>query len=285
MNAAIIHADSIAVSFGKRVALDGVDLLQQGGIVTVLGPNGAGKSTLLRCLATVLEPDRGALSIDGLDPRREHERTEIRRRLGYLPQHAVWNDQSTAYDALDYFAVLRELRDDRQRRRRVFEVLDRVGLRDRAGTRIGELSGGMRSRLGIAQALLGSPSLLVLDEPAAGLDPEERLRLRAVLAERRASTTTIVSTHLTDEAAVSDVVIVLDAGRVAFTGVPAALAGLATGNVWLQRGLPAPDVLASWRLVDGTYRCLGAPPAGATPVPPSIEEGYLIVRSRSSASV
>jgi ABC-2 type transport system ATP-binding protein len=146
MTPAHVRVDGVRKRYGGRQVLDGVHVLEQGGLVTVLGPNGAGKTTLLRLLATVLDADQGDVAIDGLDPRHEHERIEIRRRLGYLPQSDGLIAGSTAFDVVDYVAVLKGQRDDRQRRRAVFDVLDRVGLRDRAGERVERLSGGMRRR-------------------------------------------------------------------------------------------------------------------------------------------
>jgi ABC-2 type transport system ATP-binding protein len=274
-----VRADAVEKRFRGRQVLSGVHLMEQGGLITVLGSNGAGKTTLLRCLATVIAPDAGGVTVDGLDPRHETERIEIRRRLGYLPQADGLVAGSTAFDAVDYLAVLKGHGDDRRRRRAVFEVLDRVGLIDRAGERVERLSGGMRRRLGLAQALLGSPTLLLLDEPASGLDPDERLRLREILTERRRTTTMFVSTHLIDEAAISDTVLVLVDGAVRFAGSPERLASLAHGRCWVQADLPPPCVRASWRLADGSYRCLGAAPPGAGLVTPTIEDGYLTVHA------
>jgi len=276
--AAHLHVDSVCKRYGDRVALDQVDVLAQGGLLAVLGPNGAGKSTLLRCIATVLHPDSGLVAIDGLDPSRESERIEVRRRLGYAPQEAGFDPRVRVFDALDLVAVLKGISEDRRRRRLVFDVLDRVGLHERAGDKVGDLSGGMRRRLVLAQALIGSPSLLVLDEPGAGLDPDERLRLREILAERRRTTTVLVATHLTDEAAISDTVLVLAGNTIRFAGTPARLAERASGTVWVQDGFPPPGVRASWQQADGRHRCLGSPPHGAELVDPSLEEGYLVVQ-------
>lgn len=283
MTATHLFVDSVGKAFGPRTALSDVTLLAQGGITAVLGPNGCGKSTLLRAIATVIVPDAGTITIDGLDPRREQERIEARRRLGYAPQEAGFDDRLRVFDAVDYVGVLKGLDETRRRRRSVFEALDRVGLASRVGERVGELSGGMKRRLVLAQALLGSPSLLVFDEPGAGLDPDERLRLRAVLAERRRTTTVLLATHLTDEAAVADTVIVLGAGSVQFAGTPAQLAAHAAGRVWRQQGFPAPGVRASWQQADGGHRCLGHPPPGAEIVVPTLEEGYLVVQDRVAA--
>ncbi len=284
MTAAHIVASGLGKRYGDQVALDGIDLLEQGGLITLLGPNGAGKSTLLRCLATVVTPDDGSLMIDGLDPRREPERIEIRRRLGYMPQDIGLIAGSRVFDAVEYIAVLKDHREDRRRRRAVSDVLDRVGLRDVAGERVDRLSGGMRRRVGVAQALLGSPTLMVLDEPSAGLDPDERMRLREIITERRRSTTVFVSTHMTDEAAISDTVLVIAGGSIRFAGSPGRLAALAAGRTWVQTDLPPPDVRASWRLVDGRHRCLGQPPAYAELVEPTLEDGYLLVRTAASPS-
>jgi ABC-2 type transport system ATP-binding protein len=262
--------------FGALDALRGVDLALEGGLVTVLGPNGSGKTTLLRCLATVSTVDSGSILIDGLDPRHESDRIEIRRRLGYLPQAPGMARSARVFDVLDYIAVLKRHDDERARRHLVYDALDQVGLAGRAGDRVADLSGGMVQRLGLAQAILATPTLLLLDEPAAGLDPDERFRLREIVSQRRQRATVIVSTHLTDEAAVGDTVLVLLDGRLRFVGSPARLAETAHGRAWIQSAPPV-GVRASWQLADGRHRCLGEPPAGAELVAPTLEDGYLLL--------
>ncbi len=261
-------------------ALAGVDLAIQGGLLTLLGPNGAGKTTLLRCIGTVLATDGGSLLIDGLDPRHEADRIEIRRRLGYLPQEPGLAGSARLLDVVDYVAVLKGLTDHRRRRSAVFDALDRVGLADRPATRIQDLSGGMRRRAGLAQALLDEPTLLLLDEPAAGLDPDERFRLREIISERRHQATVLQSTHLTEEASVSDMVLVMASGRIVFVGSPERLARTAAGRAWVQDTDPSrqrgPGLRAFWRRADGRYRCLGQPPPGAALVDPTLEDGYLL---------
>lgn len=278
-----VFAFGIGKSFDDRSALSGVDLAIKGGLVTVLGPNGSGKTTLLRCLATVIAPDDGKLLIDGLDPRHESDRIEIRRRLGYMPQEQRLAKSARVFDLLDYMAVLKDNTDERSRRHQAFDVLERVGLADRVNDRLGDLSGGMRQRLGVAQALLGSPTLLILDEPAAGLDPDERFRLREVIAQRRIRSTIIVSTHLTTEAVVSDSVLVMADGRVVFNGAPQRLAEVAEGRAWVQSSEPI-GVRASWQQADGSHRCLGDPPPGAELIDPTLEDGYLLLQTPKVAT-
>lgn len=271
-----VLAFGLAKSFGGTAVLDGVDCSIQGGLTAVLGPNGAGKSTLLRCLATVLAPDAGSLLIDGLDPRFESDRIEVRRRLGYLPQAHGIEGRSRVFDALDYLAVLKQCGDERQRRHMVYDALERVGLADRVAEHVEDLSGGMRQRLGLAQALLAAPTLMILDEPASGLDPDERFRLREIVAERRARSTVVMSTHLTDEVLHCDTVIVLNGGTIRFVGSPSKLAAVAAGRTWRAPVKPS-AVRASWLQADGQYRCLGTPPPGAELVSSTVEDGYLLL--------
>ncbi|MEM7322292.1 MAG: ATP-binding cassette domain-containing protein [Actinomycetota bacterium] len=276
MRPAEVLAFGLARRFGETEALRAVDLALQGGLITLLGPNGSGKTTLLRCLATVTGPDDGSILIDGLDPRHESDRIEIRRRVGYQPQLPGLTPSSRVFDVLDYVAILKGHRDTRARRHAVYDALELVGLADRATDRVADLSGGMRQRLALAQATYGTPTLLLLDEPAAGLDPDERIRFREIVAERRHRATVIVSTHLTDEAAIGDRVLVLLNGRLSYVGSPDSLARSAEGRTWVQDREPA-GARASWRLADGRYRCLGQPPPGAAFVPPTLEDGYLLL--------
>ena len=178
---------------------------------------------------------------------------------------------------LDYVAILKELVDTDLRRDEVVRVIDEVGLRPYADRKIRKLSGGMRRRVAIAQALLGRPELLVLDEPTAGLDPEQRLRFREVVsavAERHA---VVLSTHQTDDvAALCDQVVVLHEGRVRFAGSATALAALADSRVW-RTDRPEPGAVVSWRDGTGRHRHLGTPPAGAQLVEATLEDGYLLL--------
>jgi ABC-2 type transport system ATP-binding protein len=276
LTAELITEDLIK-GYGATRAVDGVSLSAGRGVVGLLGPNGAGKTTLLRMLATVLAPDSGRLSLLGLDPAKPGERLEIRRRLGYLPQTPGLYPGFTPFDLVDYVAVLKEHTDRTWRREETRRVLEAVGLADVMHKRIRSLSGGMRQRVALAAAMLGSPDLLVLDEPAAGLDPEQRLRLRSLLSQ---SPTVVMSTHdVSEVAALCQVVYVMFSGRVRFAGTPAELAGLAEGRVW-EDDRPDPRAIRSWVTATGAFRHLGEPPAGAAVVDPTLDDGYLLLSRR-----
>ncbi len=278
MTAPPIQLSGVSRSFRGTSALTGLDLEATPGIIGLLGPNGAGKTTLLRILATVLSADSGSVRILGRDPSDGTERTEIRRRLGYLPQELAYPRGFTAYRFIDYMAVLKEIGDPKARRAEVRRVLEDVSLADRSAKRVRTLSGGQRRRVGLAQALLGSPELLVLDEPTTGLDPEQRVSLRNVLAERGRASTVVIATHQTEDvAALCEHVIVLDKGSSSFQGTVSALVAEAQGRVWLA---DAADRRAqvSWRTATGRYRNLGVAPPGAELVEPTLEDAYLLLR-------
>ncbi len=279
MTEASIRLRNLGRSFRGVPALDGLDLDLYPGVVGLLGPNGAGKTTLLRILATVLGPDRGSVDILGRNPADGSQRTDVRRRLGYLPQELGYPRGFTAYGFVDYMAVLKEIDDPEVRRSEVRRALADVGLGDRAATRIRNLSGGQRRRVGLAQALLGSPELLVLDEPTTGLDPEQRVSLRQVLAETGRGATVVIATHQTEDvAALCERVIVLDGGSVRFTGTVRELVSRAEGRVWLADAAD-PRALVSWRTATGRYRNLGEqPPPGAQPAEATLEDAYLLLR-------
>jgi ABC-2 type transport system ATP-binding protein len=284
VSTAVVRAEGLSRRYGATRALAGVDIALERGITGLLGPNGAGKTTLLSILATVNEPDAGRVSAFGLDPGQAAERVEIRRRLGYLPQELGYHRHFTVAAFLDYVAILKEITDRRRRAEEVARVLAAVGLEDRARSRIRALSGGMRQRLGIAQALLGAPDLLILDEPTAGLDPEQRLRFRELLSGLPGDPVTVLSTHQADDiAAICPQVIVLLKGRVQFAGTPAELAATAAGRVWAA-GERDDHAHLSWRGGDNRWRHIGDhPPTGAELVSPTVEDGYLMLSHAAGA--
>jgi len=277
-----VSISGLSKRFGPTVALDGVDASFAPGVNGLLGPNGAGKTTMLRILATVLPADRGQLKVLGVDPTTADGRLAVRRRLGYLPQEPGYHRHFSAFDFVDYVAILKEWVDRKARHDEVRRVLTLVGLDPVMHKRIRQLSGGMRRRVGIAQALIGRPDLLVLDEPTAGLDPEQRLRFRELLGTDVAGSTALLSTHQTDDvAALCQHVIVLLGGRIRFTGTPSGLAALATDRVWLASERDARAELA-WVTGEGRIRHIGEPPAGAHLVEPTVEDGYLVLAGRDT---
>ena len=272
-----IELTELRKRFGSKDVVDGLSLEIGPGVTGLLGPNGAGKTTLMRMLATVLAPTSGSMRLLGRDPDDPAERTDLRRRLGYMPQEPGFHRQFTAFEFVDYVAILKEMTDTKARHREVRRVLEAVGLADVSGRRIRKLSGGMRKRVALAQALLGDPRLLVLDEPASALDPEQRMRFRALASELGEGRVVLVSTHQTEDvAALCQRVIVLRDGRAAFDGTPAQLSGLARDRVWIDDRRD-PRAQLSWRTAEGTHRHVGDPPARARLVDPTIEDGYLLL--------
>jgi ABC-2 type transport system ATP-binding protein len=267
----------LRMTFGRTRALDGVTFDLEPGVTGLLGPNGAGKTTLLRVLATVSAPDDGAVQALGLDPRDPDQRLDLRGRLGYMPQEPGFHARFTAFEFVDYVAILKELHQRHARHEEVRRVLDLVGLGALRGKRIKALSGGMRRRIALAQALLGDPDLLLLDEPTAGLDPEQRLRFRELVGRFGEGRTVLLSTHQTEDVvALCQQVLVLHHGLLRFAGTPLELAGLARGHVWHSPGRD-PGALAAWRTGSGQHRNIGNPPPGSDLLEPTLEDGYLLL--------
>lgn len=277
MTGPTLTLDRVTQRYGNQPALHLDPLVIEGGATAVLGPNGSGKSTLLRLAATVTTPSSGALRIAGHDPGDPVARTAIRRRLGYVAQHDGLPPRMRVQEYCDYVGALKEIRSARLRRRWTAWTLERVGLTAQADDRIRTLSGGMRRRLSIAQALLAGPDFLVLDEPLTSLDAEHRSDVTRLLVELSHDATVLVATHHADElAAVCHRVLVLDDGALVFDGPPAALAGRAVGHVWES---DRPDPAAVCRAVGpDRFRCVAARiPPGAAPAEPSVADGYLAV--------
>jgi len=229
MHAWQVHAEELRVRAGRRMAVDGLDLAMGSGVHGLLGPNGAGKTTLVRALATVLRPAGGTLSLLGRTVNGRIDLRDLRRQIGYLPQEFGFYRRFTVREFVEYFAWLKEVPAG-ERPGAVQRAIERVGLTDRADHRMKTLSGGMRRRVGIAQAIVNDPKILLLDEPTAGLDPDQRRQFRALLRELGTDTCVLVATHLVEHvAAACTDVILIDEGRLVFQGVPADLAA-AGGN-------------------------------------------------------
>jgi ABC-2 type transport system ATP-binding protein len=282
MLTASISLRAVGRSFGATRALADVDLDLKPGVTGLLGPNGAGKTTLLRLLATALPATQGQVSVLGLDPEVPAQRTGIRRQLGYQPQEVGFPRGFTAFAFVDYIALLKEWTQPAARHAEVRRVLGLVGLSDLGAKRIRAMSGGQRRRVALAQALLGSPPVLILDEPTTGVDPEQRVTLRTVLAEIARTSVVVLSTHQTEDvAALCERVIVLDQGRVRYDGQVTDLTGQAAGRVWLADE-PDPAATVSWRTGTGRYRNVGTCARdGVEHVEPSLEDAYLLLRGGS----
>jgi len=244
-----IELTDVTRTFGRNRAVDGVTLEVGPGVFGLLGPNGAGKTSLLRMLATVLPPSSGTVRLLGRDPAGAAAKTEIRRRLGYLPQNLGYYPSFTVAEFVEYFALLKEMPSG-QVPKAVAAAIERVDLGSKARSRLRTLSGGMLRRVGIAQAIVNDPELLLFDEPTAGLDPEQRVGFRALMRDLGQQATVVVSTHLVEDvgAACSEVALMAD-GRVVFRGAPEELtaqgAGHEVGDSPLERGYSA--VLAASR--------------------------------------
>ncbi len=265
-------------------ALKNVSLTIPTGMFGLLGPNGAGKSTLMRTIATLQDPDSGSIRLGDIDVLADKQ--AARQVLGYLPQEFGVYPKEPALTLLDHFAILKGIVDAKQRREVVEALLRQVNLWDVRGYKLGGFSGGMRQRFGIAQALLGDPKLIIVDEPTAGLDPEERNRFLNLLAEIGEHIVVILSTHIVED--VTDLcqnMAIISRGEVLLTGQPhEALASL-DGRVWRKSvskqelaQLQAAHTVLSSRLVAGQpvihVLADSRPDAGFEPIAPNLEDVY-----------
>src|SRR4051812_24213544 len=238
-------------------ALDNVNLTIAPGMFGLLGPNGAGKSTLMRTLATLQEADSGSATLDGMDLLKD--KNGVRRILGYLPQEFGVYPKVTAAEMLDHFARLKGLSDSKSRKATVDALLERVNLAKVRKQKLGGFSGGMRQRFGIAQALIGNPRLIIVDEPTAGLDPEERVRFHNLLADIGRDVIVILSTHIVDDVAdLCPSFAVISKGRVLLAGEPLAQVRKLRGLIWRRvvareelEGVQATMPVISTRLQSG----------------------------------
>lgn len=268
-------------------ALKGISLDVPPGMFGLLGRNGAGKSTLMRILATLQEPDEGTIHLGELDVIRQKER--VRETLGYLPQSFGFHPRVRAERLLDHFAVLKGLVDAESRREVVEALLRRTNLWDVRGQRVGTFSGGMRQRLGVAIALLGNPKLIIVDEPTAGLDPEERVRFLNLLSEIGEASAVILSTHIVEDVEeLCSNLAIIDRGEILLAGSPAHVIAELRGRIWrrsvTREELPALEqqhaVISTKLLAGQTIAHVYAetsPGAGFEPVEPDLKDVYFAV--------
>jgi len=282
-----------------HTALDGVNLTCGVGLFGLLGPNGAGKSTLMRIICTLIEPSEGLVRVGGYDVTRERHR--VREMLGYLPQDFGGWRLHRVEEVLDTLAQLSGMLDKKKRRARVAEVLHQVGLNDVAHRKVKKLSGGMVRRLGVAQALVHEPKVLVVDEPTVGLDPEERIRFRKLMADIGRERTILLSTHIVaDLGAACREIALLDDGQIVFQGPPPELLALAEGRVFEittssteAEALERRYEVVSRSIANGrvTLRCVSQdrelPPSATVVAEPTLEESYMAFmagRGRTTAA-
>lgn len=263
------------------MALNEVTWSADGGLIGILGRNGAGKTTMLRIIVSLLHPTSGKVTVDGFDTVRDA--SAVRRRVGYLPQDFQPYPELSVREFLEYIGALAGLR-GAALRRNLEHVVELTNLSGFVRARTSTLSGGTRRRLGVAQALLGEPQLLVVDEPTAGLDPEERVRLRQVLAGLGHQMTILLSTHVAEDIqALASRLIVLDRGHLVFDGTPAELINRARGHVYEtesdQAAGDSPDAVVSRATPVGDRFQLrvvsGRSPVNGSLVEPSLEDAYL----------
>ncbi|HEX7808835.1 MAG TPA: ABC transporter ATP-binding protein [Thermoanaerobaculia bacterium] len=268
-------------------ALRGVSLDVPPGMFGLLGRNGAGKSTLMRILATLQDPDEGAIQLGDLDVIRQKEL--VRETLGYLPQSFGFHPRVRAERLLDHFAVLKGLVDATSRREVVEALLRRTNLWDVRSQRVGTFSGGMRQRLGVAIALLGNPKLIIVDEPTAGLDPEERVRFLNLLSEIGEASAVILSTHIVEDVEeLCSNLAIIDRGEILLAGSPASVIAEVRGKIWRRSvtrdELPALEqehAVISTKLLAGQtlahVYAAQSPGAGFESVEPDLKDVYFAV--------
>ena len=280
----MLELRNVSKTFRDLKAVDDVTLKLGTGVVGLVGHNGAGKTTLMQLVATLSKPSAGTILFDGVDIVRNPD--AMRRRLGFLPQEFGVYPNLTALECMQYFAALKGVRDPA----RIRHLLELVNLSEHAARPAASFSGGMRRRLGIAQALLNDPDILIVDEPTAGLDPEERLRFRRLLSELGFGKLVIVSTHIVpDVESIAGQLAIMRKGRLLALETPEAILQRARGQVW-QASVDAADydalrsrlhVLQAQRLgaqVQLRVAHPGQPLAGAQPVEPSLEEALMAQR-------
>ncbi len=284
---------NLSKNYGRKAALKNVSVTIHSGMYGLLGRNGAGKTSLMRILATLSVPSGGEVSMNGISIK---ETGKIREIIGYLPQNFSFYRNMSVYDAMDYLGLLSNL-PDKIRKERIVSLLERVNLKENMRTKIKALSGGMRQRLGIAQALLHGPQILIVDEPTAGLDPEERIRFRNLLSEFAEDRIVILSTHISSDVEAScENIGVLDNGKMIWNGATEELVKQAEGKVYLISAGKKQDKIIREKYTvlniiasgSGTqYRVLSEtlPEEKHILQDPTLEDGYMYLLSQTDGGI
>lgn len=284
---------NLSKNYGRKAALKNVSVTIHSGMYGLLGRNGAGKTSLMRILATLSVPSGGEVSMNGISIK---ETGKIREIIGYLPQNFSFYRNMSVYDAMDYLGLLSNL-PDKIRKERIVSLLEQVNLKENMRTKIKALSGGMRQRLGIAQALLHDPQILIVDEPTAGLDPEERIRFRNLLSEFAEDRIVILSTHISSDVEAScENIGVLDNGKMIWNGATEELVKQAEGKVYLISAGKKQDKIIREKYTvlniiasgSGTqYRVLSEtlPEEKHILQAPTLEDGYMYLLSQTDGGI
>jgi len=288
-----IEINNLSKKYGKKTVLKNVSVTISSGMFGLLGRNGAGKTSLMRILATLSVASGGEISINGISSK---ETCKIREIVGYLPQDFSFYRNMSVYGAMDYLGLLSNI-PDKIRRERISTLLEKVNLKEDMKTKVRALSGGMKRRLGIAQALLHDPQVLIVDEPTAGLDPEERIRFRNLLSEFAEDRIVIFSTHISSDVESScENIGVLDNGRMVWNGATEELVKQAEGKVYLISADKKQDKLIKEKYTvlniiisrSGIqYRVLSDKPPEEKHIlqPPTLEDGYMYLLSQTDGGI
>lgn len=289
----MLTIQNLTRKYGNKTAIDNLSVTFQKGVTGLLGPNGAGKSTLMRILATIDQPSEGMILYQGQDIIKKPN--ELRRVMGYLPQDFGVYPNMSAREFLEYMAAMKSL-NMKTAKKRIQDLLDVLNLADTGKKYLGGFSGGMKQRVGIAQALLNDPELLIIDEPTVGLDPEERIQFRNLLATLASDRIIILSTHIvSDVESIAPHIVVMEKGKLVTAATPEQLISDSVAKVWnavvttekleeMQRRFTVSNSMQRFdgihlRIISESKPCLNA-----TPADPSLEDGYLRVTGKREAT-
>ncbi len=290
----LIQLENISKQYGKYQALEQLNVQLEGGMIGLLGPNGAGKTTLIRVLTGFLQPSQGRASLAGCDLAQPEQLAQLRQQLGYVPQHPAFYPTWTCSEFVDYIAQLKGMHAATERKAAVERSIQYVGLSDHANKATRQLSGGMQRRLGIAQAIVNDPKVLIVDEPTAGLDPEERLRFRHLLAGLGNQRLVIFSTHIVEDIVQTCRQVIMLKKTILYAGgLNELLEQARAAQVSWEITSPTPLYDQQLAIVSSSndeqgyhYRIVGQPPAGSNAKPASsvgLEEAYLWMMQQASA--
>ncbi len=273
----MLAVNNVTKKFKKNTAVNNFSFTFEDEIYGLLGPNGAGKTTLLRCMAGLYDFS-GSIKENGAEILKLKEN---QRSIGYLPQKFGMFPNLTVTEMLEYFFIQKEVKIDKNA---INEYIELVGLEEKAKSKVSSLSGGMVRRLGIAQALIGEPSLIIFDEPTAGLDPEERIRFKNIVSQLKFKSTVILSTHIVaDVSALCEKIIIMDKGSIAFSGTPEETAALAENKIYIVDENDRDKIKGKHHVIEtfsnghggSLLRIAASEKQDFEPAPAGVEDGYI----------